>query len=413
MIMSEQRGGFWKKLAVVGPAAIMVSSSMGPGTIASCMLGGSSEGYRLLWIVAASGFMGAAVCLLGGWVYAVTNKTPVEIIEETVSNWVGYPLFVICGLAVYYVIIAEGNLLAHVTLLMIPAAGSINDTVIAPLVILGIAIIFIFGFKRVVMLCSMFTGLMAVMFLVNLFFVDISWGDLLNGFIPSAPTSKYGFLALAGILGGAAAGTNLVGYSYIVKNRGWDRPGFFPDMKRDQIFFYGILFGLFSAGAFISGAAVLYGRYIVRGATEAAIALEPMVGTASLWFFLIGLFTAVFTTIGAFATMVCYFFADLFGLPPDLNDSRFKIMLFISIMLAVIGPFVGGLPAMQFVSLAMVGLLLAGIFFMGIYLYAANSRKIMGEHTNGWIFNVILGIIYLINLVFGLMAVVKVVSLFV
>jgi len=51
---NQEKTSFWKKMAVIGPAAILVSSSMGPGTIASCIMGGSHLGYKILWMVAAS-----------------------------------------------------------------------------------------------------------------------------------------------------------------------------------------------------------------------------------------------------------------------------------------------------------------------------------------------------------------------
>lgn len=396
---------------MIGPAAILVAVSMGPGTISSCILGGSSEGYNLLWIVAASGFLGAAVALLGGRVYAVTKKAPVEIVKDTVTKWVGYPFFLLSGLAVYYVIIIEGNLLGHTTELMFPGFEAVNATIVVPLLILAIAVIFTFGFKRVVFFCSLFTAVMAFVFFTNLFFIDISWGEFFGGLVPSVPKEKLGFLSLAGILGGAAGGMVIIGYSYIVKNKGWDKPEFITNMNWDQIFFYGILFGIFSVGIYLSGATVLHKEGItVRGATDAAIALKPLVGPLSLWVFLVGLFTAVATTIGALATLLCYFLADLVGIPPDLDNKKFKVLLFVSIMLAVIGPFVGGLPAMQHMALAMVVMLLAGVFFFAVYLYVGNSKKIMGKYKNGWLFNIVLFTLFFINLFFGLMAVLKMVK---
>jgi len=409
--MTGEKESLLKKLALLGPAAILVSSSMGPGTIASSILGGSCEGYGLLWIVALSGFLGAAVSLLGGRVYAATKKTPMVLMKDTVGGVIAYPLFIITACAVYYVIIAEGNLLAHTTSLMFPAIeGGVNNWIVVPLIVLATAVVFTFGFKRVVFFCSLFTGLMALLFFVNLFFLDISWADFLQGLVPSAPQTKFGFLALAGILGGSASGLVIIGYSYIVANKGWDDISFIKRMRWDQIFFYGVLFGVFSVGIYLSGASVLYGVCIVGDATEAAMALEPLVGPASLWFFLVGLFMAVFTTIGALSTLLCYFLAEMVGVRPDLDDKRYKMLLFGSIMVAVIGPFVGGLPAMQYMALAMTVFLLAGVLFYAVYLYVSNSKKIMGTATNRWYFNIVLFFLFTINLFFGIMAVLKMVA---
>ena len=78
------------------------------------------------------------------------------------------------------------------------------------------------------------------------------------------------------------------------------------------------------------------------------------------------------------------------------------------IMLAVFGPLLGGLPAMQYMALAMVILLLSGVFFFAIYLYVGNSKKIMGEYRNRLFFNIVLFVLFIINAFFGIMAIMKI-----
>lgn len=153
---------------------------------------------------------------------------------------------------------------------------------------------------------------------------------------------------------------------------------------------------------------MLYTRGIeVTSAIDAAKALEPLVGPFSKWIFLVGLFMSIFTTIGALATMLCYFLADMVGISPDLDDTRFKLILFISILVAILGPFLSGLPAMQYMVYAMVILLLAGPLIIGIYLYVANSNQIMGNYTNSWVFNLILFIALVLNCIGGVAAFIK------
>lgn len=405
---NQEKTSFWKKMAVIGPAAILVSSSMGPGTIASCIMGGSHLGYKILWMVAASGFLGAVVSLVGGRVYAVTGKAGFEIVRDYTHKYFAYPFFAWMIFAVYYVIAIEGNLLAHTTSLIVPQIKPYIETIAIPVIVVIIALIFTFGFKRVVFLCAIMTFFMAILFLINIFSVDVSWSGMAKGLIPAVPLDKTGLMAFGGILGGSAGGVVAVGYSYLVKNKGWNRPEFIKRMTLDQVFFYGILFGIFSIGIYVSGAAVLYTRGIeVTSAIDAAKALEPLVGPFSKWIFLVGLFMSIFTTIGALAIMLCYFLADMVGIPPDLDDTRFKLILFISILVAILGPFLSGLPAMQYMVYAMVILLLAGPLIIGIYLYVANSKQIMGNYTNSWVFNLILFIALVLNCIGGVAAFIK------
>jgi Mn2+/Fe2+ NRAMP family transporter len=400
--------GLLKKLTMVGPAAILVASSMGPGTVASCIMGGSHLGYKILWMVVASGFLGAVVALIGGKVYAVTGKTGFQVIRDYTHPYFAYPLFAWMALAGYFVITIEGKLLGHTVSLMLPNLEGIMNTVIVPVIILAAAVIFSFGFKWVVFLCSVMTTGMALLFLINLFVVDISFSQAAMGMVPFVPFDKTGLLAFGGIMGGSAVGTVALAYSYLVRNKGWDSPEYIPRMKLDQIFFYGVLFGIFSVGIYITGAAVLHPQGIeVNSAIDAAKGLEPLVGSLSKWLFLLGLFGAIFSTLGALATIMCYMVADMVGLPPDLNNLKFKILLFGSILVGALGPFLSGLPAMKYMVLAMVVFLLAGPAVILVYLIVGNRKSIMGEYTNSRWFNLGLIIAFILNCVGSVSAVMQ------
>jgi manganese transport protein len=145
----------------------------------------------------------------------------------------------------------------------------------------------------------------------------------------------------------------------------------------------------------------------VNTAIDAAKGLEPLVGKFSKWLFLAGLFGAIFTTLGALATIMCYMLADMIGIPPDLNNLKFKILLFCSILVGILGPFLSGLPAMKYMVLAMVIFLLAGPVVILIYLIVGNRKKIMGEYTNSWLLNIGLVIAFILNCIGSVAAVIK------
>ncbi|WP_028316018.1 NRAMP family divalent metal transporter [Desulfatibacillum aliphaticivorans] len=395
-----KKEGLIKNLSMIGPAAILVASSMGPGTVASCIMGGSHLGYKILWMALLSGFLGALVSFIGGKVYMVTGKTGFQVIRDYSHPWFAYPLFAWMFFAGCFVITVEGKLLGHTTALMAPNLGGLNDILIVPLLVLAAAIIFSFGFRKVVFLCSLMTAGMALLFLINFFFIDFSITEAVKGLAPTVPFDKTGLLAFGGIMGGSASGVVAAGYSYLVKNKGWDNVEYIPRMKLDQILFYGILFGIFSVGIYITGAAVLHPQGIeVNSAIDAAKGLEPLVGAFSKWVFLVGLFGAVFTTLGALATIMCYMLADMVGIKPDLNNVKFKILLFCTIMLGVLGPFLSGLPAMKYMVFAMVIFLLAGPAVLLIYLIVGNKKSIMGEHINSPLLNTGLIIAFILNCV--------------
>lgn len=390
---------FFEKMKSIGPAAILAACSMGPGTVASCMLGGSVEGYNLLWVVALSGFLCALVSLAGGKVYAVTGKTGYDLILETTGKWITYPVFIWMAFAGYFVLASEGKLLAHTTAMMFPNLNpTINDWVLLPLLVLSAAVIFSFGFKRVVQLCSVMVAVMAAMFLVNIFLVDINPAGFTKGLIPTLPSGKTGMLALGGIMGGSASGIVAIGYSYLVRNKGWNGTKYLGRMTRDQIVFSGVAFGVFSVGVYVTAAAVLHPQGIaVNSAIDAAQCLEPLVGSLSKWLFLLGLFGAIFTTLGALATVQCYFIADMLKIPADLNDKKFRTLLFCSILVGLFGPWLSGLPAMRYIVFAMVIFLLIGPAVLAFYLYIGNKARVMGQYKYTWRMNIVLIIAFILN----------------
>ncbi len=391
--------GFMEKMKSIGPAAILAACSMGPGTVASCMLGGSVEGYNLLWLVALSGFLCAVVSLAGGRVYAVTGKTGYDLILGTMGKWITYPVFIWMALAGFFVLASEGKLMAHTTAMMFPnISPTVNDWVLLPVLVVAAAVIFSFGFKRVVQLCSIMVAVMAALFLANIFLVHIDPVGFAEGLIPALPTDKTGMLALGGIMGGSASGIVAIGYSYLVRNKGWNGVEFIGRMTRDQIVFSGIAFGVFSVGVYVTAAAVLHPQGIaVNSAIDAAQSLEPLVGSLSKWLFLLGLFGAIFTTLGALATVQGYFIADMLGIPADLNNKKFRTLIFCSILVGMLGPWLSGLPAMRYIVFAMVIFLLIGPAVLAFYLYIGNKAGVMGEHKYSWFINIVLVIAFILN----------------
>jgi Mn2+/Fe2+ NRAMP family transporter len=397
-----------KNLANIGPAALISATAMGPGTITSCLLAGSAEGYRLLWFVAFSGFFAASLAILGGKVYIVTGKLPFEIISQSFGKWLAYINYCLILLSGYYVIAVEGKLLGFALKTIFPSLGYLSKTFIVLAVVILIAVIFSFGFKRVIFFCTLLSACMALVFFFNFFVADISWKDLLLGLIPRFPEKKIGYLAMAGIMGGAAPGIIIMMYAYCVKNKNWTKLSDLKQMKWDQYIYLGILFGLFSVSIYISGAAMLYGEVIVKNLGQAAASLKPIAGMFGIWIFSIGIFITVFTTIGGLANVLSYFLADLINIPSDLDHRKFKKILFCTILIAALGSFMEDLPIMQHLPLAMVFFLISGLICFAVYLVVSNKKSVMGDQINHFTYNIILISLFIFDCFFSIYTLLKV-----
>ena len=73
-------------LAFVGPASMICSTSMGPGTATSCIQAGAMFGYDLLWIIVLSGIMCGFVAYIGAKATAVSGTTVYDLIEHKIGR---------------------------------------------------------------------------------------------------------------------------------------------------------------------------------------------------------------------------------------------------------------------------------------------------------------------------------------
>lgn len=398
-LMFQLPDGFWKKIvyvvSIAGPAGILMSASMGPGTISSTLTAGATYGYDLLWFVVLSGIMGAVVCFAGGKVTAVTGKPVFEFMREQMGHWA--TVLLVLALSTWYlVIISEGKILYEVTSTIIPQLKGYAFLVVFVQCVI-VAWVFTKGFKNVVMITGGMCIVMAAIFLLNLFVVKPSVASMAAGMLPTIPPGA-GKMAISGILGGAAPGLLIIHYTFSIKDQGWDKPSAIPFMAWDQAIFYGFLFVIFSVGTYLSAAAVLHPAGIeVSSAINAAKSIEPIAGSSASTILLLGLWAAVFTTIGGMSSMGAYALSSIFNMKPSLEERHAKIIIGISCLLPVFGILIGSLPALPLIVWGMAMLTVTGPIFMGIILYYGNKKNIMGEHTFGWLHNIFLAIAFIAN----------------
>lgn len=248
--------------------------------------------------------------------------------------------------------------------------------------VLVIGYIFTSGKNSVLRLTSIMCTIMAAIYLVNAIYVKPDLVEVAKGLIPSFPEGS-GRLAFAGIIGGSAPGIIALWYSFSVKDNGWDKPSALPFIAWDQGIFYGVLFVVFSLGIYLSGAAILHPAGIeVKSALDAAKAIEPVAGNFAKWVFVLGLWGAVFTTIGGMSSIGSYALSSLLNMGRSLNDKKVKGIIWIGVVLAIAGGLIK-MPALPLMVWGISMLNLGGPIVLAILLYFTNSKKHAGEYTNG------------------------------
>ena len=389
------KGGLIKKLlyimAFVGPASMICSTSMGPGTATSCIQAGSLFGYDLLWVVVLSGIMCGGVAYIGAKVTAISGQNVFDFIRGKIGKVASTILFIVVLCTWYMVIYSQGSTMRHLNDIMF---GEQAASIVYVVTILIIAYLYVASSNnRIIRIASVMCTLMAIIFFINVFFVRPDAGQLATGIIPKLPSGVEQAVIIAGIIGGSAPGTSALWYSYSVKNQKWDKPSALGFIKYDQIVF-ATMFTIFSLGIFLSGAAVLHPAGIqVDSALDAAKAIEPLAGSFGTYIFVAGFWGAVFTTIGGMSTLASYCINSLCHISEDNSDIKVRRLILIGIVISLIGGLSGG-NAMNLLVNVMGLLNVGGLVIICILTFFTSSKKFAGEYKNKW-YTTLMGIIIL------------------
>lgn len=388
------KGNVLKKLAYilafVGPASMICSTSMGPGTASSCIQAGSLFGYDLLWVIVLSGIMCGGVAYIGAKATAISGMNVFDLIKSKIGKVATAILFVVVLCTWMMVIYSQGATMKHLNDLLFGTTISPFSFVITLVII---AYLYVASSNnRIIKIASVMCTIMAVIFFVNVFFVKPDLGQMASGLVPGLPTKEEAII-IAGVIGGSAPGTSALWYSYSVKNQKWDKPSALGFIKWDQIIF-ALMFTIFSLGIFLSGAAVLNPAGIqVSSALDAAKAIEPLAGAAGKYIFLLGFWGAVFTTIGGMSTLATYAMNSLFHISENNSDIKVRRLVLIGIVLSLLGGLSGG-NAMSLLVNFMGLLNIGGLVIICILTYYTSRKKFAGEFTNKW-YTTVMGVIIL------------------
>jgi NRAMP (natural resistance-associated macrophage protein)-like metal ion transporter len=137
---------------------------------------------------------------------------------------------------------------------------------------------------------------------------------------------------------------------------------------------------------------------------QAAKALEPLTGPLSYHFFAIGVIGTGLLAIPVFAGSLAYILAETFewrqGLDKKFFQARgFYITLCVSLLIGLSLDFMGLSPIKALLYTAILYGITAPVL-IGVILHISNNAKIMGEHTNSTLSN-ILGYIALVLMTFA------------
>ena len=205
-----------RMLAFAGPAYLVSVGYMDPGNWASDLAGGSSFGYRLLWVVVLSNFMAILLQTLAARLGIVAGRDLAQACREAYPKPVCNALWVLCEIAIAACDLAEvlGAAIGLKILFGLPLLAGVILTAADTILVLWLSR---FGIRVIEAAILSLIAIMTGCFLVELFLAHPQLHEVLSGLAPRLDNKSL-YIAVT-IVGATVMPHNLYLHSALVQTR--------------------------------------------------------------------------------------------------------------------------------------------------------------------------------------------------
>lgn len=406
-----------KRFTMVGPGLITAATGVGAGDLVAALVAGTKYNMTFVWAIVLGAIIKFALNEgVGRWSLA-TGKTILQG-WRSLGSWttIYFGIYVVIWGFVYGA--AGTSSAALATTAMFPQIPLWGWAILHGLVAFGLVWMGRYQvFEKVMM---WLTGFMFITVVGSAIFVFPYLMDLVGGLVPRLPDGSL-FYAL-GLIGGVGGSITMASYGYWIKEKKWSGRPWIPIMRFDSGIAY-IMTAIFTISLLIVGAGFLFGTGITIEGEKGLLALGELLGERFgewvRWLFLLGFWSASFTSVLGVWNGVPYLFADFMrhlGKDREYNDPEpvketskwyraFLIWLTFPPMLLL---FLGK-PVQLVIAYGVLGAVFMP--FLAITLmWLLNSKRVSSDMRNNWISNLVLGASVALFLFLGYQELVKVLS---
>ena len=380
-------------LAIIAPGFLVAATGVGAGDLATASFAGSQLGLAVLWAVAVGGLLKFILTEgLGRW-QLVTGQTFLEGVAHRLGlivGWVFLPYLLLWSFFVGSALMSACGVTLHA---MIPlfndaANGKVFFGILSSLV--GLNLVLAGGFQLFEKVMGICIGIMFITVVVTALLLWPGTTEVISGLlIPTIPDAQgIGISWTVALIGGVGGTLTILCYGYWIREKGRMGTDAIKVCRIDLAIGYSmtVLFGL---------AMVIIGNTIEiegQGASllvKLAESLEKPLGAWGHWLFLIGAFSAIFSSLLGVWQAVPYLFADIWRLfieRTDLSSSinltksmPYRVYLFAITFLPMLGLLMSFKEVQEFY--AVIGAMF--IPLLAIALLILNGKRAwMGDFAN-------------------------------
>jgi len=376
-------------LAMVGPGFIAANAGNDAGGITTWSVIGSRYGYSMIWLLVIMTPVLAVVQEMNARVGVVTGRGLAALIRENFS-------LKVTALAMLATVIANfGTTVAEFS--GVAAAGGlfgVPSWVAVPVVAVAVWLLVTRGSYRKVERVLLALGFVLVTYIVSGFLAGPDWAAAARGAV--TPHIELDSLWLFTAI--AAVGTTLTPWGqFFIQAAVVDKAVSLRQYAytKYEIYLGSVFMTTIDFFIVVACAATLYKQGIViETAQQAAMALEPFLGVAAKYLFGIGLLSVSILAAGVLPLATAYVVCEAFGFESGLDRSFREAPVFNGLItfLLFVPAAVAVIPGLPLVSVILVAQSLNGILLPVILIFTLlmiNNRRVMGDHVNGPVRNVI------------------------
>jgi manganese transport protein len=279
----EQKKGWRKLLAFIGPAYLVSVGYMDPGNWATDLAGGAAFGYQLIWILLLSNLMAVLLQSLSARLGIVRRLDLAQVNRETYPPFVNFSLYILAELAIAATDLAEvlGMAIGIKLLTGLPMIYGTCITVFDTFLFLFLQR---YGIRKMEAFILVLVATIGFSFFIQLFIAKPDLSTAIQGFVPSHLSPEALYIAV-GIIGATVMPHNLYLHSALVQTRKINRDS---EGIRKSIFYNFIDSAVALNAAFFVNASILIlaatafyatGHTGVAKIEEAHALLAPLLGS--------------------------------------------------------------------------------------------------------------------------------------
>ncbi|HCN84093.1 MAG TPA: iron/manganese transporter [Sphingobacteriaceae bacterium] len=222
-VKTENKTGWRKLFAFIGPAYLVSVGYMDPGNWATDIAGGSQFGYQLIWVLLMSNLIALLLQSLSARLGIVRGLDLAQASRSSYPRLINFPLYVLAQIAIIACDLAEiiGMAIGLQLLFGLPLIWGISITILDTFLLL---FLLNKGMRMMELFIVSMVFIVGISFLTEMFIVQPAITEVLTGFKPSFLSGNALYIAI-GIIGATVMPHNLYLHSSLVQTRKIERTG--------------------------------------------------------------------------------------------------------------------------------------------------------------------------------------------